>query len=100
MMFLRGGRAELLGFFLEKLPQSLGLEASTNVLRAKGGLHRIARLVVEQRVVENEADELEEVCAGLDFAGLELVLDGGEVHGMFNHVEIVGNAQRGGIDGL
>ena len=100
MMLLRGRLAQLLGFFLCELTQSLGLQTSTRVTSERRRLHRIAGLVVKQRIVEDEPEQLEELFARLDLAGLELFVDGGEVHGVFDHVEIVGNAQRVGIDRL
>ena len=70
MMFLRRCGAQVLGFLLEKLLQSLGLQTSTRVFIQRRELHRIARLVVTQRVVEDETDEQEEVCAAVDLSVL------------------------------
>ena len=94
-----GGLAELLDLLLEILAQPFGLEASRDA-GAQKAIHGIAGLIVEQRIVEDEAHEAEKLLAGLEFAGLELVLDGGEVHRVFDDVEIVGDAERFGVDGL
>ena len=69
MMLLRGRLAQLLGFFLCELTQSLGLQTSTRVTSERRRLHRIAGLVVKQRVVEDEPEQLEELVVSTGTTG-------------------------------